>query len=285
MFSKIWSSVVVVAFALNVHAHAGVSPALGVSGTFARSDVQRPSAAKPCGTEDVATALATSTPVVAAADGTFTATATNFNAGTDGSRQFAATVDSTATGKNFVAAVVTTNGDASPTNVGSQPIVASIPAGTTCTGGAGKNLCLFSFKSLGGFGNCVAVQQGASTAAAATTATGANSTDAAATGTNSTAATAEGAAAAGGAAAAVVAAGKKAHAGKGKGAVGSHAAHAGKAAAAAKAKAAAAKAKAPAAAAGGQAAAAPGGGVPAKLAAGGKGSRAARALLAVMEKL
>lgn len=80
MFSKIWSSAVVVTFALNVHAHAGVTPALGVAGTFARSDVQRPSAAEPCGTVNVAAAVGTSTPVVAAADGTFTATATNFNA-------------------------------------------------------------------------------------------------------------------------------------------------------------------------------------------------------------
>ena len=43
-----------------------------------------------------------------------------------------------------------------------------LPAGTTCTGGASKNLCLVSFTTAGGFGNCVVVQQPKANAATAT---------------------------------------------------------------------------------------------------------------------
>lgn len=71
-------SAVVLALGLQANAHAGMTPALGVSGTFARSDVQRPSTAKPCGTAAL-TAVDTSTPVNAAADGTVAMTITNFN--------------------------------------------------------------------------------------------------------------------------------------------------------------------------------------------------------------
>ena len=35
-----------------------------------------------------------------------------------------------------------------------------MPAGTKCTGGTSKNLCLASFVTTAGFGNCVAVSQG-----------------------------------------------------------------------------------------------------------------------------
>lgn len=48
-------------------------------------------------------------------------------------------------------------------------MTAALPAGTTCTGGATGNKCLVSFKTAGGFGNCVVVQQGNATAAGAST--------------------------------------------------------------------------------------------------------------------
>ncbi|KAG8998492.1 hypothetical protein FRB94_000592 [Tulasnella sp. JGI-2019a] len=188
-----------------VNAHSALAPALGVSGTPVRGDVQRPSTAKPCGTINIASTLDSSTAVTAAADGTFTVTATNFNAyvlllplvacnglcmyfydrGTDGSTFYTAEVDPTAKGTAFVAATVTKNGVKSPTTVGSVPITVQLPAGTTCTGGAAGDLCLASFTSAGGFGNCVVVKQAG--AAASTTAAAAATT--AATGATGTAAT------------------------------------------------------------------------------------------------
>ena len=65
---------------LQVHGHALITPALGVSGAGARSDVQRPSAKAECGTVNVANTINTSTPVQASANGSFDATITNFNA-------------------------------------------------------------------------------------------------------------------------------------------------------------------------------------------------------------
>jgi hypothetical protein len=81
MFSKaFFASALVVAFSVQAHAHAGISPALGVNkAQLARSDVQRPSAAQPCGNVNIAQKLDSSTPVNAAADGSFTATVTDFN--------------------------------------------------------------------------------------------------------------------------------------------------------------------------------------------------------------
>ena len=48
--------------------------------------------------------------------------------------------------------------------MGSQQVTVQLPAGTTCAGGATKNLCLVSFTTAGGFGNCVVVQKGAAAA-------------------------------------------------------------------------------------------------------------------------
>lgn len=79
-----------------------------------------------------------------------------------------------------------------PTDVGTQNLSVQLPAGTSCTGGASKNLCLVSFTTAGGFGNCVVVQQGG--AAAATNATAPAATAANATATDAaTSATATGA--------------------------------------------------------------------------------------------
>jgi hypothetical protein len=80
--SKTWTSLIVlVAASLEANAHAAVAPALGLGSTAPqRSDVKRPSTASPCGAGvNVAQALSSSTPVQAAADGTFTTTVTNFN--------------------------------------------------------------------------------------------------------------------------------------------------------------------------------------------------------------
>jgi len=172
MFSKsFFASALVLAFAAHAQAHAIIAPALGVAGTPARSDVKRPSTAAPCGNGvNVASTLAAATPVQAAADGTFTVTVTNFNAGADGSRSVTASVSPDGTGV-FAAATVSKNGVANPTSNGSDQVVAALPAGTKCTGGAG-NVCVVSFKTTAGFGNCVAVAQGAATAAASTAVAG-----------------------------------------------------------------------------------------------------------------
>jgi uncharacterized protein (DUF2345 family) len=94
---------------------------------------------------------------------TFTATATNYNKAKDGSLQFTAQVDAAGTGKAFKAATITKNGDPAPKTVGeTAQLSVSLPAGTKCTGGKTKDLCLVSFKSASGFGNCMVVKQGES---------------------------------------------------------------------------------------------------------------------------
>ncbi|KAF5357309.1 hypothetical protein D9758_005897 [Tetrapyrgos nigripes] len=171
MFSKTLSTFALSVLAISVHVngHTLMTPALGVQGAGARSDVQVLALAgnDKCGKMNVAQNIDTSTPVAAAADGTFTVTATNFNRNRDGSRQLSATMDTTATGNSFNGQVtITQNGDPRPAQLGSDQIVAQLPAGTTCTGGASGNLCLVSFKNdfIAGFGNCVVVSQGAAAA-------------------------------------------------------------------------------------------------------------------------
>ncbi|TFK93364.1 hypothetical protein K466DRAFT_594484 [Polyporus arcularius HHB13444] len=139
---------------LQAHAHAAISPVLGVNGTPKRSDVQRPSDAKPCGNANIAQTLDSSKAVQLKADNTFSTTIQNFNAGVDGSLQVdKVLVDATGTGKKFVAAQM------NPPTVTSAAISVKLPGGTTCQGGKDKDLCLVSFKTAGGFGNCVVVQQ------------------------------------------------------------------------------------------------------------------------------
>ncbi|KAK7459569.1 hypothetical protein VKT23_009551 [Stygiomarasmius scandens] len=192
MFSKILATVsLALALSGHVNGHALMTPALGVSGQGARSDVQllqlAPVTGPSCGRMDVASNIDTSTPAVAGPDGSFTVTATNFNRRLDGSRQVTADVDPTGTGNNFNAkATVTQNGEKAPKELGSEQITAQLPAGMQCTGGASGNMCLVSFRSASGFGNCVVVQQSgaAGAAAAGNTATGAAAgTGAASTGT------------------------------------------------------------------------------------------------------
>ncbi|KAI0366962.1 hypothetical protein BV20DRAFT_608802 [Pilatotrama ljubarskyi] len=132
-----------------------IFPALGVKGTPARSDVQRPSKNAQCGKVNVAQTIDSSQAIQAAGNGTFAASILNFNAGVDGSRQVTALVDVTGTGKSFVSADVLQNGDQNPTSTGTQQLVVQLPAGAACSGGASKNKCLVSFTTAGGFGNCV----------------------------------------------------------------------------------------------------------------------------------
>jgi hypothetical protein len=48
-----------------------------------------------------------------------------------------------------------------PTSAATEQLLVQLPAGTKCSGGANKDLCLASFETTAGFGNCVAVSQGA----------------------------------------------------------------------------------------------------------------------------
>ncbi|KAH9050871.1 hypothetical protein EDB83DRAFT_1345478 [Lactarius deliciosus] len=147
-------------YTTSVNAHALISPALGVKGNGVRNDAQRPSTNKPCGNVDITQSIDTSTTVALAADGTFSPSITDFNAGGDGSRSIKTVqVDASGTGQNFVAAKMIVNGDANPSTTSTQQLKVQLPSGTTCTGGAGKNLCLASFVTTGGFGNCVVVSQ------------------------------------------------------------------------------------------------------------------------------
>ena len=123
-------------FTASVNAHAAIAPALGVKGNPARSDVQNPSSGSPCGKINIAQTLDTSTAAPASADGSFSASITDFNAcvplllrlcqrmtdstlsGSDGSRSIKSVkVDPSGTGKNFVAAKMIVNGDAVRTRI------------------------------------------------------------------------------------------------------------------------------------------------------------------------
>ncbi|THU91348.1 hypothetical protein K435DRAFT_674230, partial [Dendrothele bispora CBS 962.96] len=151
---------VFLALTAQVHAGALFAPALGVNGDGAQTDVQTPGDSG-CGNVDVAQTVGSSTPIQAAADGTFKVTVTNFDSGADGSREIqAASLDPSCEGTAFSGQVtISQNGDAAPTATGSQQIEAKLPDGTQCTGGTAGNLCLVSFKTTAGFGNCVVVSQ------------------------------------------------------------------------------------------------------------------------------
>jgi len=161
-FSHLFSFFFLFALVPASYAHAGISPQLGVDGTPKRSDVKRPSNNQPCGSGvNIASALDTSTAVPVDGQGDVNVTVLNFNPGKDGSRQVTAKIDPTGTGKNFVKMTITVNGDPAPQNTGSQDVVAKLPPGTKCAGGAKKNKCLAQFVTTSGFGNCVVVSQGA----------------------------------------------------------------------------------------------------------------------------
>ena len=79
MYAKFSFVALAIACPPQVLGHALIEPAIGVTGAGARSDVQRPSTAAPCGSVNVASVLASSTPVQATNDA-FTVTVQNFNA-------------------------------------------------------------------------------------------------------------------------------------------------------------------------------------------------------------
>jgi len=182
MFSTLFTPLVLVlGLAIQVSAHAAIAPALGVKGAPVRADVQRPSTSSECGTVNVASNIDSSQASVIAANGTFATSVTDFNPGTDGSREIAKLlIDPTGTGKSFtVQGKVTQNGDGNPTTTGTQQILATMPAGTQCTGGKTGDLCLASFATTAGFGNCVVLRQATSSGSSAAAAN--NTTEAAVT--------------------------------------------------------------------------------------------------------
>ncbi|RPD69421.1 hypothetical protein L226DRAFT_442988, partial [Lentinus tigrinus ALCF2SS1-7] len=145
---------------LQAHAHAAISPALGVKGQPQRSDVQRPSDAKPCGNINIAQNIDSSKAIQLKPDNTFSTTIQNFNAGFDGSLQVdKVVVDASGTGKKFVAAQMVKNGEKNPPKIASAAISVKLPSGTKCQGGKNKDRCVVSLKTAGGFGNCVVLQQ------------------------------------------------------------------------------------------------------------------------------
>jgi len=168
MFAKVFVvSSLILGLASEVLGHAVILPGLGIPNPPVRGDVKRPSAASPCGAGvDVASLLDQATPVTAADDGTFPATVQNFNAGKDGSTQVTAAFNAAGLTTPMTPLTVTKNGILAPTTVGNQPITAQLPPGTICTGGSSGKRCLAAFKTAGGFGNCVVVEQGQGTAAA-----------------------------------------------------------------------------------------------------------------------
>ncbi|KAH9994225.1 hypothetical protein BJV77DRAFT_1182556 [Russula vinacea] len=164
-FKSFIAPIFLLALTSSVNAHAAIAPALGVKGNPARSDVQRPSQAKPCGNINIAQNLGNSTAVNVNAKGIFTANITGFDPGADGSRSIKTVqVDASGNGTHFVPAQILTNGDPNPAAVGTQELRVQIPADTKCTGGTSKSLCLASFTTTAGFGNCVVVSQGAGAA-------------------------------------------------------------------------------------------------------------------------
>ncbi|KIJ57030.1 hypothetical protein M422DRAFT_773740 [Sphaerobolus stellatus SS14] len=164
MFSKVLViSGLVASFAMQGYAHAAIAPELGVSGNPVRGNVLR--ANNNCGGANLA-AIDTSTTIPITNGVVSGLTITNFNAGADGSRSIkAASLNSDGTGKAFAAVTVTKNGNANPTNVGSEPLTIKLPAGAACDGGKNKNRCLLSLTTTAGFGNCVVLTSGAAAAA------------------------------------------------------------------------------------------------------------------------
>lgn len=176
-----------------VNGHAVVSPALGVAGAPVRNDAQR-TALRPCGRMNVAQNLDSSETITPAADGSITMTINNFNPGLDGSRSIRkAKLDTTGTGNFDTDVTVTKNGTPrAPTKTGNEQITVQMPAGVKCTGGATGDLCVMSFTTLSGFGNCVVVKQGAATGTGTATDTTGTAGTGTATGTGTEAGTGTG---------------------------------------------------------------------------------------------
>jgi len=131
-------------------------PALDLQETPISGEAQRPSIADPCSNVNIAQSLDTSTSVTADETGAFLLSPVNLNPGADGSRSIETVqVDTSGTGKNFVAAQM------APANDDTQQFTIQLPAGTKCTGGTNQNLCLASITTTSGLENCVVVSQAA----------------------------------------------------------------------------------------------------------------------------
>jgi len=181
-FTKLSLFALALSMPMQAFGHALIEPALGVTGQGARSDVQRPSKKTPCGSLNIADALADTTPVKANGDA-FTVSVQNFNAGKDGSTQIASTlIDTSGTGKSFTGGSVsiTKNGVLAPSSTGTVQVSGTLPSGTKCTGGKDGASCLVSFTTAGGFGNCILISQGGNAATNKATGTDATTTSAAA---------------------------------------------------------------------------------------------------------
>jgi len=127
----------------------------------------------------------------AAADGTVSMTLHQVNQ--DGAGPYTCAVSTDATGANFIAMTVTTNvpgqNSLSLAQATDFPLIAQMPAGTACTGGADGNACLVRCTNsalAGPFGGCAAVSTSNSTATASTASASVVSTNA----TSATSATA-----------------------------------------------------------------------------------------------
>ncbi|CAE6437016.1 unnamed protein product [Rhizoctonia solani] len=99
-------------------------------------------------------------------DGSVTMTVHQVNG--DGAGPYTCDVSADASGQNFVAMKVTTNvpGENSRSNAKATdfPLVAQMPAGTTCTGGPGGDACIMRCRNAaraGPFGGCVPVTNAA----------------------------------------------------------------------------------------------------------------------------
>jgi len=119
----------------------------------------------------------------AAADGTVTMTLHQVNG--DGAGPYNCVVSTDATGSSFIAMTVTTNvpGENSRSNAKATdfPLVAQLPPGTSCTGGANGDACLVrctNSAQAGPFGGCAAITTSNSTADASADSVATNSTTA-----------------------------------------------------------------------------------------------------------
>jgi len=92
------------------------------------------------------------------ANGEITMNWQQVNAGSDGGGPGNAFIDVSGTGANFVALDITKNfGDNGADS--RNPMTVKLPAGTSCTGGSTKNVCLIKVTNPAGpFGSCIAVQ-------------------------------------------------------------------------------------------------------------------------------
>ncbi|KAG9104362.1 hypothetical protein FRC06_003168 [Ceratobasidium sp. 370] len=110
----------------------------------------------------------------ASADGTVTMTIHQING--DGAGPYACDVSSDASGQNFVAMKVITNvpgtNSRSRAKATDFPLVAQMPAGTTCTGGPDGDACIVRCRNsarAGPFGGCAAVTNAGAAGAAGNT--------------------------------------------------------------------------------------------------------------------